>query len=82
MGNRSIRQARDEGIAIVYQELTLVSRMTVGENVFLGNEPKENGAINWNKVYADTREILTKYKLDVEPRADYQKSRGRKDANG
>jgi D-xylose transport system ATP-binding protein len=69
LGNRSIRQARDEGIAIVYQELTLVSRMTVGENVFLGNEPKENGAINWNKIYADTREILTKYKLDVEPLA-------------
>ena len=69
LGNSSIRQARDEGIAIVYQELTLVSRMTVGENVYLGNEPKENGAINWNKVYADTREILTKYKLDVEPLA-------------
>ena len=69
LGSSSIRQARDEGIAIVYQELTLVSRMTVGENIYLGNEPKENGAINWNKVYADTREILTKYNLDVEPQA-------------
>lgn len=65
--NSSIRQARDEGIAIVHQELTLVPDMTVGENVYLGNEPKENGVINWNKLYADTRTILKKYKLDVDP---------------
>ena len=39
LGVGAIRQARDEGIAIVYQELTLVPNMTVGENVFLGKEP-------------------------------------------
>lgn len=63
----SIQQAMDEGIAIVYQELTLVPNMNVGENVFLGKEPTENGTINWNKLYADTREILQKYHLDVDP---------------
>ena len=35
----SIHQAAEEGIAIVYQELTLVPGMTVGENIFLGKEP-------------------------------------------
>lgn len=69
LGVGSIRQARDEGIAIVYQELTLVPNMTVGENVFLGKEPLENGAINWSKLYADTRDILAKYRLDVSPQA-------------
>lgn len=63
----SIQQAMKDGIAIVYQELTLVPNMTVGENVYLGKEPTEAGMINWNKVYSDTREILTKYKLDVAP---------------
>lgn len=62
---RSIRQATEQGIAIVYQELTLVPSMTVGENVFLGKEPVENGTINWNKLYADTNKILAQYKLDV-----------------
>ncbi|PWH17792.1 MAG: D-xylose ABC transporter ATP-binding protein [Anaerolineae bacterium] len=66
---RSIRQAIEQGIAIVYQELTLVPGMTVGENIFLGKEPVENGSINWDKLYAETREILTKYKLDVSPQA-------------
>jgi len=63
----AIRKASERGIAIVYQELTLVPTMTVGENVYLGREPLAAGAIDWNKLYADTREILTKYQLDVAP---------------
>jgi D-xylose transport system ATP-binding protein len=63
----SIRQAIEEGIAIVYQELTLVSSMNVGENIYLGKEPQEFGVINWNKLYVDTKDLLTKYQLDVEP---------------
>ncbi|MEI7989192.1 MAG: ATP-binding cassette domain-containing protein [Chloroflexota bacterium] len=65
--NRSIRQAIEEGIAIVYQELTLVPSMTVGENVYLGKEPVESGSINWDKLYSDTQQILTKYGLDIRP---------------
>jgi D-xylose transport system ATP-binding protein len=63
----SIRQAIKEGIAIVYQELTLVGNMTVGENIFLGKEPVENGAINWDKLYSETQDILTKYHLEIQP---------------
>src|SRR5512136_548226 len=65
--NRSIRQAIEEGIAIVYQELTLVPAMTVGENIYLGKEPVEAGSINWDRLYSDTQQILTKYRLDVQP---------------
>ena len=75
LGSRSIRQAIEEGIAIVYQELTLVPNMTVGENIFLGKEPTENGVINWNKLYAETQKILDSYKLDVQPH-DVVKSLG------
>lgn len=67
--NRSIRQAIEEGIAIVYQELTLIPSMTVGENIYLGKEPVERGSINWDKLYADTQQILTKYRLDIQPQA-------------
>ena len=65
----SIQQAIKEGIAIVYQELTLVGNMTVGENIFLGKEPVENGVINWDKLYSGTQEILTKYRLEIQPQA-------------
>ncbi len=67
--NRSIRQAIEAGIAIVYQELTLVPSMTVGENIFLGKEPLEAGSINWDKLYADTQRLLKEYKLDIHPQA-------------
>ena len=69
LGDRSIRQAIEEGIAIVYQELTLVPTMTVGENIFLGKEPVERGAINWDKLYSETQKVLGLYHLDIEPHA-------------
>jgi D-xylose transport system ATP-binding protein len=64
----SIRQAIKEGIAIVYQELTLVPGMTVGENIFLGKEHTQGGIINWQQLYGETREILHDYQLDVNPK--------------
>jgi D-xylose transport system ATP-binding protein len=65
----SIRQASQEGIAIVYQELTLVPSITVGENIFLGKEPSARGIVNWEKLYSDSQQILGKYHLDVSSRA-------------
>jgi D-xylose transport system ATP-binding protein len=67
LGSGSIGQAIKEGIAVVYQELTLVPLITVGENIYLGKEPVERGSINWDKLYADTQQILTKYRLDIQP---------------
>lgn len=68
LADQSIRQAVDEGIAIVYQELTLVPSITVGENIYLGKEPVEFGIINWDKLYSDTQQVLEKYHLDVPAR--------------
>lgn len=67
--DKAIRQASEIGISIVYQELTLVPSMTVGENVYLGKEPLERGVINWNKLYSDTQSILSQYKLGVDSHA-------------
>ena len=69
LGTSSIRQAIEEGIAIVYQELTLVPGMTVGENIFLGKEPRNGAAIDWNKVYSDTERLLRELMLAISPQA-------------
>jgi D-xylose transport system ATP-binding protein len=69
LADRAIQQAGQEGIAIVYQELTLVPSITVGENIHLGKEPVEFGVINWDKLYADTQQVLEKYHLDIPPRS-------------
>jgi D-xylose transport system ATP-binding protein len=64
----AIRKASERGIAIVYQELTLVPSITVGENIYLGKEPVEFGVINWEKLYANSQRVLEKYHLDVPAR--------------
>jgi D-xylose transport system ATP-binding protein len=63
----AIMQAMREGIAIVYQELTLIPNMTVGENIFLGKEPGNNGVINWNHLYSESQKILDDYGLEIKP---------------
>lgn len=65
--NRGISQAIKQGIATVYQELTLIPNLTVGENIYLGKEPVERGIINWDKLYADTQALLNQYNLDLQP---------------
>ncbi|MBN2533538.1 MAG: ATP-binding cassette domain-containing protein [Spirochaetales bacterium] len=59
----SIRKAIEKGIAIVYQELALISRMTAGENIFLGREPNTHGIINWHELYSKTQALLKQYNL-------------------
>ena len=62
----AVKSAIEKGIAVVYQELILVPEMTVGENIFLGREPTTGkGSVNWNRLYADTRQILKKYNLNI-----------------
>lgn len=62
----SIHQAIKKGIAIVYQELALIPKLTVGENIFLGREPTlAKGIIDWNTLYARTQKILAEYNLNI-----------------
>lgn len=63
----NIKDSERSGIAIIYQELTLVKYMTVGENVFLGEEPVKGGVIDWMKVYSETGRLLKELKIDVNP---------------
>src|SRR5919199_4508636 len=54
----NIRQAESAGIAVVYQELSLVKEMTVGENIFLGREPRRFGIILWEELYRRASALL------------------------
>jgi D-xylose transport system ATP-binding protein len=65
---RSVQEATAAGIAVVYQELSLVPEMTVGENIFLGQEPRRMGAIHWNTLYLRAAALLRELKLDIDPR--------------
>ena len=53
-----IKDSEKKGIVIIHQELALVPEMTIGENMFLGNEQGHKFAINWNKTYAEADKYL------------------------
>ena len=63
----SIRDSEKAGIAIIYQELALVSEMTVYENIFLGNEIKKGLSIDWNETIKRAGDVLKKVRLNVNP---------------
>jgi len=50
--------ASKAGIATIYQELDLVDDLSVGENAFLGHEPRVAGFVRRGTVNRRTREIL------------------------
>lgn len=68
----STRDATAAGIATVYQELLLFPELTVAENVFLGNYPRNAaGLIDWGQVRSRTRALLDDLEtgdLDVDTR--------------
>ncbi len=65
---RSVRDSENAGIAIIYQELSLVKELTVGENIFLGREPARFGVIDWPKLYHKAATLLRELHLDIDPR--------------
>lgn len=63
-----IRDSERAGIAIIFQELSLVKELTVGENIFLGQEPSRLGVINWSELYHKASKLLQELHLPIDPR--------------
>jgi len=70
---RSPRDAFRQGIATVYQELSLVPELTVGENILFGRLPTLPGLrqwiIDWGQVFRRSRAVLEELGVEVEVRA-------------
>ncbi len=68
---RSPRDALQCGVATVYQELSLVPELTVGENILFGRLPRRGWIIDWPAVYRRAAEVLDQMgaKLNVRAKA-------------
>ena len=53
-----INDSEEKGIVIIHQELALIPYMTIGENMYLGNEKGHKAAINWNETYGEADKYL------------------------
>lgn len=53
-----IKDSEEKGIVIIHQELALIPYMSIGENMFLGNERGKKFAINWNDTYGEAEKYM------------------------
>jgi D-xylose transport system ATP-binding protein len=63
-----VREGEAAGIAVIFQELSLVKEMTIGENIFLGREPHSFGIIRWDEIYSRAGKLLADLHLNLDPR--------------
>ena len=62
-------EALNAGVAVIYQELHLVSEMTVAENLFLGHMPSAFGILKRRELNQAAKKQLDFVGEDIDPRA-------------
>jgi D-xylose transport system ATP-binding protein len=63
----SVSDSERAGIAVIFQELSLVKDLSVAENIFLGREPRRFGIINWEELYGRAQQFLDSLHLAIDP---------------
>ncbi|HEV2718370.1 MAG TPA: ATP-binding cassette domain-containing protein, partial [Thermoanaerobaculia bacterium] len=61
-----VRAAEEAGIAVVHQELSLVSEFSIAENVFLGREPRRFGVIRAEEMHSRAQRLLDELRLGLD----------------
>ena len=66
---KSSKEALDNGVAMVHQELNQALKRSVMDNIWLGRYPKTLGvAVNEKKMYKDTKAIFDELDINVDPK--------------
>ena len=62
---KTLKESEAKNIVIIHQELALIPLLSIGENMFLGNEIKNSaGIIDWNKTYAEAEKHMRQVGLN------------------
>ena len=64
----NVRDSETTGIAVIYQEMSLVKDLSVAENIFLGRAPRRLGVINWEDLFSRAQKLLNELHLQIDPR--------------
>jgi simple sugar transport system ATP-binding protein len=76
---RTPLEARQLGVAMVFQENSLVPSMTVAQNLFLGQEKFYN---RLRGIYIAAQQFLQSLNFDVTPTATVAQARRRQETDG
>lgn len=60
---KDIKDSEKVGIAIIHQELALIPYLSIGENIFLGNEREKMNVMQWNRTHVEATKLLKRVNL-------------------
>ena len=63
---KALRDSEEKGIVIIHQELALIPELSIGENMFLGNERKGKFGIDWDRTYHEASDHMKQVGLKEE----------------
>jgi ribose transport system ATP-binding protein len=66
----SASHAMSQGVGMVFQEQSLLTNLSAGENIYLGNEGQFTrfGIVDWPRLYAAAARQIAKVQVDIDPR--------------
>lgn len=64
----SPKEAMDQGVAMIHQELNPILDMTVFENIFVGRELKKNGLVDTKAEIQEAQRLIAECGLHVSPK--------------
>jgi putative multiple sugar transport system ATP-binding protein len=70
---KNMRDSEHLGIVIIHQELALSPHLSIAENIFLNNEIKHRGLIDWNRTNLEAQTLLAKVGLLEDPNTPVNK---------
>lgn len=63
----SVDAAEKNGIVMIHQEMNLMDDLTIAQNMFINNEPTNGFIIDDNKMIEDSKALLDRVGLNVDP---------------
>ena len=63
----STRLAREQGVAVIYQEPNLFPDLTLAENVFAGRQPLTSTGVDWNLMEDESRALFEQLGVPLNP---------------
>lgn len=64
---KNVKDSEREGIVIIHQELALIPQLSIMENIFMGNEQKKQGRIDWYKTRFEALKLMEVVGLKENP---------------
>lgn len=65
---KSPSDAIEQGISVIYQDISLFPNMTVAENICVGQQSEKNSFVNWKKINQIAKECLAEFNVEMDVR--------------